>query len=274
MYFIGDGIYLLVYYVFGYRKDVVMKNLNIAFPNKTETERVKIAKEFYHNFIDTFIETIKLLSISPEEFDKRCITNSDVLNNLSGAQNVQIHTGHFFNWEVGNLAISKNYRHKFIAVYMPLSNKVFNRLIIKLRTKFGSIAVPVPEFKTSFHTHTKEAYALGLVADQNPSNPKNASWLPFFGKMAPFYNGPEKGAVRMNTAVVMMNFYKVKRGYYKIDYTLLTTTPKELPKGEITKKLIEYIEACVHERPANYLWSHRRWKFEFDEEKYGHLVIK
>ncbi len=274
MYFIGDGIYVLVYYVFGYRKEVVLKNLSIAFPEKTQQQRVRIAKDFYHNFVDTFIETIKLLSITPNEFNKRCTTNSEVLNNLQKTgQNIQIHTGHFFNYEFGNLGISKNYNHRFLGVYMPLSNKAFNKIIVKLRTQFNTILITVPEFKNSFHQYTKEQYALGLVADQNPSNPNKAAWIPFFGKMAPFYEGPEKGAVRMNTAVVMLNYYKVKRGYYKLDYTLLTTTPKELPKGEITKKLIEFIEACIKERPANYLWSHRRWKFEYDEAKYGHLKI-
>lgn len=274
MYLIADGIYTLLYYVFGYRKVVVMRNLSIAFPDKTEQEKIRIAKDFYHNFVDTFIETIKLISISPKEFDKRCITNSEVINNLKASgQNVQIHTGHFFNWEFGNLGMAKNLDYKFLGVFMPLTNKAFNQLIIKLREKYGTVLIPVPEFRNSFHNYAKEQYALGLVADQNPSNPNNAVWLPFFGKMAPFYNGPEKGAVRMNTAVVMMNYYKVKRGYYKIEYSVLTTTPRELPKGEITKKLIEYIEARVKERPSNYLWSHRRWKFEYDEAKYGHLKI-
>lgn len=275
MYFIGDGIYALVYYVFGYRKVVVMKNLLIAFPEKTEQERLRIAKDFYHNFIDTFIETIKLLSISSKEFDKRCTANSEVVNNLHATgQSVQLHTGHFFNWEFGNLCMGKHYLYPFLGVYQPLSNKIFNRLIIKLRSKFGTILIPVPEFKTSFHQYTKVPYALGLVADQNPSNPTNAYWVPFFGKMAPFVKGPEKGAKRMNTAVVMVDYYKVKRGYYKMEYTVLTTTPKEMADGEITKKLIEFIETCVRKRPDNYLWSHRRWKFEFDEEKYGKYVIK
>jgi KDO2-lipid IV(A) lauroyltransferase len=275
MYFIGDGIYALVFYVFGYRKEVVMKNLLIAFPEKTEKERLRIAKDFYHNFIDTFIETIKLLSISSKEFDKRCTANAEVVNDLyATGQSVQLHTGHFFNWEFGNLSMGKTYLYPFLGVYQPLSNKIFNRLIIKLRSKFGTILIPVPEFKTSFHQYTKEPYALGLVADQNPSNPNNAYWVPFFGKMAPFVKGPEKGAVRMNTAVVMVDYYKVKRGYYRMEYTLLTTTPKEFKEGEITKKLIEFIEACVRKRPSNYLWSHRRWKYEFDEEKYGKLVIK
>jgi KDO2-lipid IV(A) lauroyltransferase len=60
MYLLSDGIYVLVYYIFGYRKKVVMSNLAIAFPEKTEQEKVRIAKDFYRNFIDTFIETIKL----------------------------------------------------------------------------------------------------------------------------------------------------------------------------------------------------------------------
>ena len=59
-----------MYYVFGYRKTVVMGNLAIAFPEKSLTEREVIASAFYKNFVDTFIETIKLLSMSDAEFDK------------------------------------------------------------------------------------------------------------------------------------------------------------------------------------------------------------
>ncbi len=62
LYFISDGIYLIVYYVIGYRKKIVMNNLEIAFPEKSNAERVKIAKAFYHNLLDSFIETIKLVS--------------------------------------------------------------------------------------------------------------------------------------------------------------------------------------------------------------------
>ena len=64
LYFLSDAVYGLIYYIIGYRKEVVMKNLLIAFPEKTEEERILIAKKFYHNFTDTFIETIKLLSVS------------------------------------------------------------------------------------------------------------------------------------------------------------------------------------------------------------------
>ena len=62
--------FVLAYYLMGYRKKVVLNNLLIAFPEKTEQERIKIAKQFYKNLIDTFIETIKLLSISDKAFAK------------------------------------------------------------------------------------------------------------------------------------------------------------------------------------------------------------
>lgn len=274
MYLISDALYLLIYYAIGYRKKVVLQNLLIAFPDKTESERTKIAKDFYRNFVDNFIETIKLISISDKEFDKRCKFDATLINDLHAkGYNIQLHSGHFFNWEFVNLGISKHFNGKFLGVYMPLSNKSFNKLIIKLRSKYNTVLISVPEFRTSFHNYTKELYALGLVADQKPGNVNKASWLPFFGKMTPFYTGPEKGALRMNTAVVMVNFFKVKRGYYQIDSTLLTTTPKELPAGTITKELIIYIENCIKNRPANYLWSHRRWKFEYDEKLHSHLKI-
>jgi KDO2-lipid IV(A) lauroyltransferase len=52
LYLISDLIYFILYYLAGYRKEVVAKNLKIAFPEKTEVERKKIMKAFYHQFSD------------------------------------------------------------------------------------------------------------------------------------------------------------------------------------------------------------------------------
>jgi len=82
LYILSDGIYLLVYYVIKYRRDVVANNLLIAFPEKTAAERKKIEKDFYKGFVDTFIETIKLFSISGEELNKRFVCNFEVVNDL------------------------------------------------------------------------------------------------------------------------------------------------------------------------------------------------
>lgn len=274
LYLISDALYLLVYYIIGYRKKVVFDNLRIAFPDKTEAERVRIAKDFYHNFIDSFIEIIKLLSVSEKTFRKRFSINIDVLNNLyAGTQNVEIVSGHYFNWEYANLGVSLDSKFPFIGVYMPLSNKVFDKLIYRLRTKFGSLLVPASEFKSNFHQYAKNRYALGLVADQNPGNPGKAYWTNFFGKPAPFARGPEKGAKMNNTAIVYAHFYKIKRGHYRLDFELITTTPKDYPDGALTKLLVKKVEESVKKIPANYLWSHRRWKWSHEFEKYKHLEV-
>ncbi len=274
MFILSDGLYVLMYYVIGYRRKVVRQNLLIAFPEKTEKERTRIEKDFYKSFTDTFIETIKLVSISRKELDKRFVVNGEVLNDLfSTGQSVQMHSGHFFNWEILNLGASANSLYPFIGIFSPLSNKIFNRLIIKIRSKFGSILIPTNEFRTRFHQYSDKPYALGLIADQNPVDPSQAYWVSFFGRLTPFLKGPEKAAKSRNTAVIMVDLQKVKRGYYKTELTLLTTNPKDTPPGFITHKLVQFIEESVKKRPQNYLWSHRRWKFEYDNEKHGSLVI-
>ena len=251
-----------------------MKNLTIAFPNKTKAEKIRIAKDFYHLFVDTFIETIKLISISKKELLRRCEFNGNLIAELSSKQqSIQLHSGHFFNYEFMNLVMSIYCKNNFLGVYAPVSNMAFNKIIKDLRSRFGTIMIPNNEFKNSFANYSKEPYTIGLIADQNPSNPSKAIWTNFFGKKTAFVRGPEVGSKGNNTAVVMVYIYRKKRGYYKMETTLLTTEPKQTEYGFITKSLISFIEQKIKEHPSNYLWSHKRWKHEFDEEKYGKLVV-
>ena len=135
LYFLSDCIYGLIFYVFQYRKDIVMNNLLIAFPEKTEQERKQIAKKFYHNLIDTFIETIKMVSASKHFFLKRFTANWDVVNEFKqSGKNIQIHLGHNFNWEWGNAAGSQQLTMPFVGVYMPITNKILNKLFYNLRS--------------------------------------------------------------------------------------------------------------------------------------------
>jgi KDO2-lipid IV(A) lauroyltransferase len=252
-----------------------MANLNIAFSEKTEAEKIRIAKDFYHQFVDNFLETIKMLSISKNELNKRFQGNYEVVNDLfASGQNVQLHGGHFFNWEYLNIASAANLKYPFIGIYMPLSNKLFDKLIHHLRGRFGTIQIAANQFRTTFHQYANDRYVLALGADQNPGNPRGAYWLSFFGQMTPFVIGPERGATTQNTAIVFIHSYPVKRGFYKAELTLFTTDPRSLTKGEITKALRDFLETQIRLRPANYLWSHRRWKWSYDAEKHKSLTIE
>lgn len=274
LYLLSDFAFLLMYHVFGYRKKVVMHNLSIAFPEKTDQERKKIAFKFYRQLTDTFIETIKLISMSENEFKKRLTTNAEVINDIyASGQPVQLHSGHFFNWEFLNLGTAYNCNYPFLGIYHDVSNKTMDRIMRKMRSKFGTILIPSHEFRHKFKSYTQQPYLLGLVADQSPSNPKQAYWIDFFGVKTAFVTGPEKGARQMNTAIVMANIYRKKRGYYHMQLSLLTKTPNDLPQGAITESLVSFIEDAVKERPSNYLWSHKRWKFKYSDE-YKDMVIE
>jgi Kdo2-lipid IVA lauroyltransferase/acyltransferase len=275
LYWFSDAVYFLVYYCFGYRKNVVMQNLTIAFPNKTQQEKIRIAKKFYHLFVDIFIETIELISMSKKSFLKKIDFDPTLIYELQkNNQNIQLHSGHFFNYEFMNFAIAiHKQQFNWLGIYSPLGNKSFDKLMMNLRSKFGTTLIPNTSFKTQFHKYTSKPYLLGLAADQNTHNPHNAIWTNFFGKKTPFVIGPEKGAKAMNTAVVMVYIYPIKRGYYKMETTLLTQNPNDLPHGAITKALANFIETKINQHPSNYLWTHKRWKHEYDEEKFKNLLV-
>lgn len=268
IYHISDFVYALMYYVFGYRKKVVMQNLRIAFPEKTEKERKKIAKMVYHNLADTFMEIIKVISISEKEFSKRCKGNFEIVNELAAkGKSVQLHSGHQFNWEYGSLVMSKMITAiPYYAVYIPVESKAMTRLFLAIRQKYGAKFISASIFKSVKDELFKDPFSIALAADQNPGNPATAYWQNYFSKPAPFITGPELGAIRNNTAVVFVRSKRIKRGYYTCESTLFTENAASTAKGEITKGMRDFLEKIIREEPDNYLWTHRRWKWDYKNE--------
>ena len=96
----------------------------------------------------------------------------------------------------------------------------------------------------------------------------------FFGRPTPFVKGPEKGAKINNTAQVFANFYSTKRGYYHTQYEVMTTSPNYFKDGQLTAQFVKILEEKIKANPANYLWSHRRWRYEYDATIHEKLLIK
>ena len=266
LYGISDLIYFLLYHVAGYRRKIVDDNLNIAFPEKTASEKSLIAKQFYRNLVDNFIETIKLLSIPEKSFVKRASVNFTDAQRLADAGlNIQFHSGHQMNWEYASLAISRSLTIPWLAIYMLVKPDFMERLFLKIRGRFGAVMIEKAKYQSMMPQLIKKQYALGLIADQNPGFAKNAYWLNFFNKPAPFIVGPEKGAMRNKTAVVFVNMIKVKRGYYHFDCKVITEDGSNFSSGQLTRNYRDNLEYEIRKHPDNYLWSHRRWKFDWDK---------
>jgi KDO2-lipid IV(A) lauroyltransferase len=273
LYILSDAFYVLAYRILGYRRKVVLDNLQLVFPEKSLAERKKIASRFYHNFIDSFIESLKMVSASDAYIQKRVSGNWEVLNDLyKTGRSCQIHLGHTFNWEWANLAGAKEMHYTFLGVYMPIKNKIFDRLFRKLRSKSGSVLIPATDMRHAMMPWRHRQYCIGLVADQAPANPEKSFWLNFFGKPTPFVTGPETGARGGNIPVVFANIEKPRRGYYNVVFTLAEMEPGALERGELTLRYAHYLENVIKQQPDMWLWSHRRWKREWKEEYRNHWV--
>ena len=227
-----------------------MNNLLQAFPEKTEKERIVIAKKFYKNLTDMFLETIKMISVSDKFIAKRFTANWELIQSLeSKGKSVQVHLGHNFNWEWGNSILTNYTAFKFLAVYMPIRNKIFERLFYKLRTRNGAVFLKATTMREEFLPYQKTHYLLGLIADQSPGNPGNAWWFNFFNKPTPFLKGPAKGAILNDTAVVFAFIHKPHRGSYEAVFELATKDTASLTEQELTAKFVNYLEEGIGNIP-------------------------
>ena len=83
LYLFSDFMYLVTYYIVGYRKNVIRQNIKNSFPEKSRAELIKIEKQFYHYIVDFFLETLKCITISRETLMQRMsIENRGILEDL------------------------------------------------------------------------------------------------------------------------------------------------------------------------------------------------
>ncbi len=267
LYGISDFVAFLMYYVIRYRKEVVIKNLAIAFPEKTEKQRIAIAKRFYRNLVDTFIETIKLLSLPDKQISKRAVINMEDINRIAAdGKTLQLMGAHQFNWEFVNLAIAEKIKIPWIGIYMRIKNDSVNKIIYNMRSRRGTVLVAAHEFASKRHSVFSGQYAIGLAADQNPGKVGEAYWINFFNRPTPFITGPDKGARKPGVAVIFVKFVKVKRGHYRFEHTVITENGETLNAYELLLKYRNFLEETIRQHPDNYLWSHNRFRWNYHSE--------
>lgn len=267
LYRISDGLFLLVYYVVGYRKKVVVQNLQQAFPDKNEKAIQQITKNFYRYLCDLLVESIKTITMS-ERYVRRYVKFHKVecLDELyDEGKSFVIVMGHYGNWELAGPSFSLNCKHQLKVVYSKLSNPNFEALFSKARTKFNTKIVPKENMLRSMVADKKVLDATALIADQAPSNTKTGNWLWFLNQYTLVHTGAEKVGKMFDYPVVYMHVDRVKRGYYEITPTILERHPKETEDLEITKAFFSRLEEEIKKSPETWLWSHRRWKHKYSQ---------
>lgn len=262
LYLLSDILYVVVYYLVGYRKNVVLNNLKNAFPDRPENEIRKLCKKFYKHFSELSIEIIKMNRMTEADFrDRVSVKNSELLHDyFKAGKSVIVLTMHYNNWEWSSF-IPLHLLHKSFAVYKPLHDKKYDVYLNSNRSRLGAEMIPTHQvLKKIMHARRKqELFSLWLAGDQTPPM-HHQFWLIFLNQEALFYPGPATISRRFNYPVVFQQIIKTARGKYEIVFEPLVENPSKLSESEIMKIYIRKMEEVIKERPEYYLWSHKRWK--------------
>lgn len=258
-------LYIMLNYVIGYRRKIIYTNLKNSFPDKSQSEIKQIQKQFYKNFADYLVETLKSFSISQKELDKRhTYSNLEVFREceLEG-KDVMLMAGHVFNWE-WFVALAPNVRTaNTVAVYHKVKNKFWNKRVKQIRGKFGTIQLDMKKTaRFILGTANDGTYAYLFVADQSPKKSAIHYDLKFLNQDTPVFIGFDKIAIRRKMAVIYCNTVKTKQGFYHTTFERIVPDGENFSDMEIVHKFFEKLEKTIQKNPDNWLWSHKRWKFK------------
>jgi len=263
LYVLSDFFFFLMFNVIGYRKIVVLENLKLAFPEKSEEERKKIAKDFFRHLTDLIMESVKAFSISEKEMSKRySYKNPELVNNFTKqGRSIALVAAHQANWE-WSISLPLVLDGNVNGAYTKLGNPYFEKVVRSSREKYGIIGYKTSEtvkgMQKNFAEKTQGSYI--LLSDQSPQLHKTFYWNEFFGVQVPMHTGAEILAKRFDLVVINYITRKVKRGYYETEFQLITDAPKEFEDYQITDKYTRLTENNIKQQPALYLWSHKRFK--------------
>ncbi len=263
LYSISDFMYFITYHIIGYRKKIVFTNLKLVFPEKSTKELRKISKKSYQHLIDVFMEMIKSFTISEKEINKRyTYKNISLINELySDGKSIILTGSHYANWE-WILNISSFIKHKGYAAYTKVGNPYFNNTILKSRGKFGvtlkQTSKIITEIENNYKNNIQSIY--GLLSDQSPQLSRTFYWSKFLGVKVPIHTGTEMLAKKYNMNIVFMDVKKIKRGYYKTTFSIITNNATKYANYKLTDIFLRKVEEQVYTQPEYYFWTHNRFK--------------
>ncbi|MFB9056559.1 lysophospholipid acyltransferase family protein [Mariniflexile ostreae] len=263
LYLISDGLYVVLYYIVGYRKKVVISNLRTVFPNKTEEERNLITKKFYKHLCDMFLEMAKTMSISKKELQKRFnITNPEELQRLESLnKSIILIFGHYASWE-WSIEVQNHINYKGFGVYKKLANPYFDKLVRDIRSKFKTTLISTKETIHAINQNEAQGVKsiIGFLSDQSPKLSKEVYWGHFMGIKVPCFTGAERLAKKLDLTTAYLKVTKIKRGYYEGEIITLAENSKDYKDYELTDLFLREVEKQIENAPEFYFWTHKRWK--------------
>jgi KDO2-lipid IV(A) lauroyltransferase len=261
---IAPMLAFVFFYFIPIRKNVVIENLQIAFPENDPTANKKLAFRIYSSFAITLVEIMCLSFLKKSDLADAldCSNPGLIIEKYKEGKGVILLSSHFGNWEIGAIATAIQTQIPFSVVVKPLRNPLVNKWMNKARTKFGNEVVPLGISIRRTYQTLKEKKIVAMVADQR--GPMEGVKVDFFGKKVPAYTGP--AALSLKTGAPLICGITIRSEDYKYKMVLVEISQDKLPEGEedkileISQRYISYLENVIREHPEQWLWMHKRWK--------------
>lgn len=262
-YRLSDGLYYLVYHVVRYRRRVVYANLRSSFPEKSEAEIERIAKDFYSFFCDYIVETLKFFSMGEKNIRKRMRFEglNQVKEDFANGRSVTLYLGHYCNWEwISSLGLHLD--EQCGQIYHPLENATLDRLFLYMRGRFKAQSIKMDDTFLTILKWKKEGRKniVGYIADQVPGYNNIHYWADFLHHDTPVFTGAERISKIMDTAVYYIDVERPRRGYYVARFIKIADSLNEHPVFFATEQYFRLLEQNIQRAPQYWLWSHKRWK--------------
>ena len=264
LYGVANLLGWLAFRVFPYRDAVVRENLARAFPDWDASRMREVRRQYYQGFADMLVEVIKSATLSAAQIRRRVrIVNLEApREHLAAGRSVLLAAAHQCNWEWMLLGLSLELGYPLDAAYKPLVDRWAEREMKKVRSRFGCRLVPAKQLLADILKRGAVTRAVAMVADQEPTTSERKHWTRFVNRDTAFYMGPEEISRVTRFPVFFIAMRRVRRGYYEMHFVPLSGAGERLEPGELTERYVQAVEAQIRAAPADWPWSHKRWKLK------------
>ncbi len=242
---------------------IVLANLRIAFPDKTERELRAIARE---NANQTPLTVLELFwfSMHPKaldslvDFPEKCLELTRRMG--SGGKGAMWLVSHFGNWEVAGLKFERYSEFPLAVVVRPMNNPRLDKLLSSGRSAFGTRVIPAKGAVKGIMKALKEGRFVATLIDQNTRARYGGVFIDFFGLPAPISRAPAMFARKVGAPVAVGGTLRVGSRYTMFVRELPKPTSEYDSDEELLRDMTRISEELIRERPEQYLWFYKKWQ--------------
>ena len=262
---VGGGVGTVAYRLQGRLRKTGLRNLEVAFPEKSDAERERILRRLYRNLGWLLAEFCQMPKYTPQNtrFFLRYEGLEKYLAARERGKGVLIVTGHLGAWELSS------YYHSLMGYPMSivirrLDNVKVDRLVNEIRCLHGNRVLHKDDLARGLLGAMRHGETVGILMDTNMTPPQGV-FVPYFGRLACTASGLARVALKTGAAVLpgFMVWEEAERKYvlrFGEEIPLTVTDDDEADALANTAKFTAVIEEYVRRYPEQWLWVHRRWK--------------